>query len=312
MPRNLAVRYRLERRLGRGGMGAVYEASDVTLSRRVAVKVLREDRLDSAGATQRFQREARAAAGFAHPNVVTIHDYGIVAGTLAFLVMELLEGATLREELKSRKRLSAARTVEIFRGVCSAVEAEHNRQLIHRDLKPENIFLARSSDTGSETVKVLDFGIAKFQPGSEQGTGMITSGETDTGILVGTPGYISPDQLLAEKPAASWDLWALAVTDYETLAGALPFPAATRDHWCQSVLEGRYTPLSKHLANPPAPWEEFFGSSLAADRTRRPQSAAELQRHLEEALARSPLGFYAPLAYSWTCALLRPGFLPKL
>jgi len=285
MPRNLAGRYRLERRLGRGGMGAVYESSDRALGRRVAVKVIREDRLFSAGAALRFQREARAAAGFSHPNVVTVYDYGVEGGTRAFLVMELLEGATLREELKSCKRLSAARTVEIFRGVCSAVEAAHHHQLIHRDLKPENIFLVRSSDTESETVKILDFGIAKFLPGGERGTGMPTTGETDTGILVGTPGYISPEQLIGEKPALSWDLWALAVTAYETLTGALPFPTSTWDQWRQAVLAGRYTPLREHLADPPAPWQEFFARSLAADREMRPQSAAEFLRHLEQALA---------------------------
>jgi serine/threonine-protein kinase len=285
MPRTLAGRYRLERRRGRGGMGAVYEATDMALARRVAVKVIREDRLGSPGAAQRFQREARVAAGFTHPNVVTVYDYGIEAETRAFLVMELLEGATLRDELQSHKRLNAARTVQIFRGLCNAVEAAHGRQLIHRDLKPENIFLARSGDAGSETVKVLDFGIAKFLPGCEEGTDTRTLGETDAGILVGTPGYMSPEQLLGERPAVSWDLWALAVTIYETLTGTPPFPAASRDKWRQLVLAGDHTPLSEHLTDPPVPWEEFFARSLAADRARRPSSAAEFLQHLEQALA---------------------------
>ena len=99
---------------------------------------------------------------------MTVHDYGIEAGTRAFLVMELLEGATLREELRARRRLDARRVVEIFRGLCSAVEAAHARQLIHRDLKPENIYLARGAGDTGETVKVLDFGIAKFLPGSTE------------------------------------------------------------------------------------------------------------------------------------------------
>ena len=121
----------------------MYEATDSALERRVALKVIREDRLGNPGAAQRFQREARAVAGFPHPNVVTVHDYGIESGTRAFLVMELLEGSTLREELRARRRLEAARVVQIFRGLCDAVEAAHARQLIHRDLKPENIYLAR-------------------------------------------------------------------------------------------------------------------------------------------------------------------------
>ncbi|RPJ54220.1 MAG: serine/threonine protein kinase, partial [Acidobacteria bacterium] len=126
-PRVFAGRYRLERRLGSGGMGAVYEAADSALQRRVALKVIREDRLGSAEAILRFQREARAAAGFPHPNVVTVHDYGIEAGTRAFLVMELLEGATLRDELRARGRLDAASVMRIFRGLCIAVGAAHAR-----------------------------------------------------------------------------------------------------------------------------------------------------------------------------------------
>jgi serine/threonine protein kinase len=285
MTRTLAGRYHMERRLGRGGMGAVYEATDRTLTRRVAVKVIREDRLDSPGATQRFQREARAAAAFAHPNVATVYDYGVEAGRRAFLVMELLQGSTLRDELQCRKRLTAARTIRIFRGVCSAVDAAHGRHLIHRDLKPENIFLAQSGDGGNEVVKVLDFGIAKFLPDGEDGAVARTIGETDTGILVGTPGYMSPEQLLGERPDVSWDLWALAVTVYEALTGTLPFPAVGSGKWRQSVLAGDHAPLRERLTDPAVQWEEFFTRSLAAERSRRPRSASELMQALEEALA---------------------------
>jgi eukaryotic-like serine/threonine-protein kinase len=284
LPRILAGRYRLERRLGSGGMGAVYEATDTALGRPVALKVIREDRLGSHGAVQRFQREARTAAGFRHPNVVTVHDCGIEGGTRAFLVMELLEGATLRDELRTRRRLDAGRVVGVFQGLCAAVEAAHRRQLIHRDLKPENIFLARGPGGDGETVKVLDFGIAKFLPGSEDRPEPAGPGETDAGILVGTPGYMSPEQLLGEEPAVSWDLWALAVTAYETLTGVLPFPAASRAAWRRSVLGGHPVPLGEHLAAPPAAWDQFFARSLGADRAKRPGSAAEFRQDLERAL----------------------------
>jgi len=284
LTRILADRYRLERRRGSGGMGAVYEATDSALARRVALKVIREDRLGNPGAPERFQREARAAAAFPHPNVVTVHDYGIDAGTRAFLVMELLEGATLREELRARQRLDPVRVAGIFRGLCSAVEAAHLRQLIHRDLKPENVFLVRTGDATSETVKVLDFGIAKFLPGFEEGGDTLNLGETNAGILVGTPSYMSPEQLLGEEPAVSWDLWALAVTAFEALTGVLPFPAASREQWRRAVLAGRYTRLGALLPDPPIAWDEFFARALAADRARRPASAAEFLRDLEEAL----------------------------
>jgi eukaryotic-like serine/threonine-protein kinase len=288
MPRRLAGRYRLERRLGSGGMGTVYEATDSALGRRVALKVVREDRLGSPGAAQRFEREARAAAGFPHPNVVAVYDYGIDAGARAFLVMELLTGVTLRDELRSRQRLDADRVIRIFRGVCDAAEAAHLRRLIHRDLKPENIFLACGGDTGGEVVKVLDFGIAKSLPGFEERAGAWDPAETDAGVVVGTPGYMSPEQLLGEEPDVSWDLWALAVTAYESLTGVLPFPATSREEWRRSVLRGQHVPLARHLPSPPAAWEEFFARSLAADRDTRPRSAADLLHGLEHALTPPP------------------------
>jgi GAF domain-containing protein len=283
LPRTLSSRYRLERRLGRGGMGTVYGATDRSLERPVAVKVIREDWVGSSEAAQRFQREARTAAGFTHPNVVTVYDYGVEAGRRAFLVMELLRGVTLRDELIRLTRLDPLRTLEICRGVCSAVEAAHHRQLIHRDLKPENIFLVRAEDGGMpvEAVKVLDFGIAKFLPSSQEATITRTGFETHPGILVGTLAYMSPEQLLGEHPSVSWDLWALAVTVYETLTGALPFPVSPRDVWRRSVLAGGFTPLTRHLEDPPAQWQSFFARCFASDRTERPGSAAEFLHNLE-------------------------------
>jgi serine/threonine protein kinase len=249
------------------------------------VKVIREEFVNSSAVARRFAREARAAGGFDHPNVVTVYDYGVEGGTRAFLVMELLDGVTLREELKMYKRLGAARALGIFRPVCSAVDAAHRHQLIHRDLKPENIFLSQSSDSGGELVKILDFGVAKFLPAADEAPESQSVTETGAGILVGTVGYMSPEQLLGERPAISWDLWALAVVVYETLAGALPFPVANRETWRRSVLAGSYTPLQEHLADPPACWQEFFARSLAMDRARRPPSAIAFFRDLEKALA---------------------------
>jgi tRNA A-37 threonylcarbamoyl transferase component Bud32 len=283
LSRTLAGRYHLERRRGRGGMGTVYEAKDKALGRRVAVKVIRDDFVCSAAAARRFDREARAGAAFDHPNVVTVYDYGVEAGRRAFLVMELLEGATLRDHLKLHGRITAARMAEIFRPVCSAVEAAHRHQLIHRDLKPENIFLVRNGDSETGTVKVLDFGVAKFLEASEAVPESQNYAVTESGVLVGTPGYMSPEQLLGERAAVSWDVWALATTVYETLTGTLPFPVDDRVTWRQSVLSGSYTPLSEHVKDPPASWREFFARSLAADRERRPSSAAEFLHQLEQA-----------------------------
>ncbi len=278
LPRMLAGRYRLERRRGRGGMGAVYEATDTALERRVAVKVIRDDLVGSAEAAERFRREARTAASFAHPNVATIYDFGVAAGTRAFLVMELLAGATLREELLRKKRLAAPRTLEIMRGVCAAVDAAHRRQLIHRDLKPENIFLVR--DETSETAKVLDFGIAKFLP-----TATGATADTGSGLLVGTLHYLAPEQLQGLGVEPGWDLWALAVVAYEMLTGAQPFAGATPAEWESAVLAGRFTPLAKHLAEAPARWQEFFARAFALEKDKRPTSALTFFSELERSLA---------------------------
>jgi eukaryotic-like serine/threonine-protein kinase len=287
MPRTLVGRYRLERRLGRGGMGTVYEATDVALQRSVAVKVIRDEWVSNPAAARRFRREARAVAGLGHPNVVTVHDYGLEAGTRAFIVMELLHGGTLREEIGRAGALPPARTVEVLRGICAAVDAAHQGHIVHRDLKPENVFLA-CGDSGGEVVKVLDFGVAKPLQESEEPLESGVESQTEAGVLVGTIGYIGPEQLLGERPAISWDLWALAVVAYECLTGTLPFPVAPRDAWRTSVLAARFTPLSAHRAiHPPAAWQALFARAFDSDPSGRPRAAAEFLRDLERALALS-------------------------
>lgn len=278
LPRLLADRYHLERRLGRGGMGTVYAATDAALERRVAVKVIRDDLVGSAEAADRFRREAKTAAGFAHPNVVTVHDFG-VAGARAFLVMELLEGRSLREEVRHGGRLPAARVLEILRGVCAAVDAAHQRNLIHRDLKPENIFLARG--IAGEAAKVLDFGIAKFLPSD---TLVTQDADTGAGVLMGTIRYMSPEQLRGGAVDPSWDLWALAVVAYEMLAGAHPFPTGNSLEFQHAVLAGQNTPIRTHVPEASAAWDDFFTKVLAPAIGRRPSTARALFAELQAAL----------------------------
>ena len=276
--RLLADRYRLERRLGQGGMGTVYEATDTALERRVAAKLIRDDLVGHEEAAARFQREARATATFAHPNVVTVHDFGVAADSRAFLVMELLVGTNLRDAIDRDGRLPAARTVEILRSVCAAVDAAHAQQLVHRDLKPENIFLAQSQ-TG-EIAKVLDFGIAKFL--SSQ---LPPEDETVAGVLVGTLQYMSPEQLRGGTVQPAWDLWALGVVAYEMLTGTHPFAAATPDESHRAVLAGRFTPLAAGPSDPPSAAQAFFDRVFASDAAERPPSARALFGDLERALA---------------------------
>ncbi len=280
-PRTLAGRYRLAKRLGRGGMGTVYRANDTALDREVAIKMLREDLIANPEAAERFRRESRMSASVTHPNLVAIHDFGIESGRGAFLVMELLVGKTLRQQLMHGGRLSSAHTLEILRGVCSAVEAAHKRGLIHRDLKPENIFLARTET--AEIPKVLDFGVAKLLAQTPD-TAMPTA-DTGDGVLLGTAQYMCPEQLHGELVGPAWDLWALTVIAYEMLTGVHPFAASTIAAVHSAVLAGSYRPLGDTFPDAPPTLQEFFAAAFSTDRSRRPASAADLLLRLEHSFA---------------------------
>lgn len=268
--RLLGSRYRLERRLGRGGMGTVYKATDTSLERAVAVKLIREDLVTSSDAAERFKREAKATASLAHPNLVIVHDFGVDSESRVFLVMELLEGCTLRQRLEQQKRFSPQQILQVMGGVCAGLETAHERGLIHRDLKPENIFLAQSSE--GEVTKILDFGLAKFLVSPSASAATI---DTVAGVLMGTPQYMSPDQLSGEAASPAWDIWALAVMTYEMLTGTHPFPATSVGQMHYSIVNGRFTPLSAHLPDAPADWQQFFEQALNAKSAVRPQSAKE-------------------------------------
>ena len=269
-PPVLADRYRIERRLGRGGMGTVYAARDLQLNRPVAVKLLR-DRLESTRIVERCRKEARAAAALAHPNVVTIHDLGLTADGRPFLVMELLRGATLRESL-SPGPLSVDVIPRVFQGVCAALEAAHRQGLVHRDLKPENVFLVNGTPE-TACIKLLDFGISTF----------INDDGTRSGALLGTPEYASPEQIRGEAPQPSWDMWALGVMAFEAAMGRRPVAcvsmalvgaAPTQDvPWSGLAVQGLPSALGA-----------FFARALSIDPAERPQTPGEFLNDLLWAL----------------------------
>ncbi len=277
LPRTLSGRYRLEQRLGRGGMGVVYSATDLSLGRGVAVKVLREELVGNAESAERFEDEARISARFTHPHVVTIHDFGVIQGARAFLVMERLEGTTLRDELASRGRFEPPRALAVMRGVCSAVESAHRRNLVHRDLKPENVFLARND--GVETPKILDFGIAKVL--SESG-GAGELRETGVGVMLGTPQYMAPEQLRGEAPAPSWDVWALAVITCEMLTGRHPF-ASLAFGLSSSGAPTAVAAVARDSESDPA-WQPYLTRWLSVEPAGRPATAAAFFAELEQML----------------------------
>ena len=274
IPRVLGGRYTIRRLLGRGGMGTVYEASDGELERRVAVKVIRDDMIGSLSTADRFRHEARVAASFAHPNVVTVYDFGITDNARGYLIMERLNGATLRETLRRDGRLTPSRTLHIMRGVCQAVDAAHRRQLVHRDLKPDNIFL-----TKEEVPKVLDFGIAKFVRPALDSTAL-----TATGAVVGTLGYMSPEQVRAGAPHQSWDLWALAVVAYEMLAGERPFAETSSVDWFAAVARGTWIRLNVRQPELPSSLDSVFARAFSLDPAERPSGALVFMHNLEDVL----------------------------
>lgn len=263
LPALLGGRYRLERRVGQGGMGTVYAALDTALDRLVSVKVLREDLVEGRRAADRFRSEARLAAALVHPNVVTVHDIGGTPSGRAFFIMELLKGLTLREELRRVGRLDPSRALNILRGVCAAVEAAHKRQMIHRDLKPENIFLCKGDSV--EIPKVLDFGLAKALEISG------AAGLTESGVVVGTPPYMAPERLRGDEPSADWDLWALAVIAFEMITGKLPSA-------------GKPGMPLRDDSLPSAALRQVFSRALAADPLDRPTSAREFLDEIDPLL----------------------------
>lgn len=274
VPRILGGRYRLRSRLGAGGMGTVYSAHDQSLGRSVAIKLLGEHLVGSADAARRFQREAQTAARLTHPHVVTIHDFGITAHSRAFIVMELLEGRTLREELARQGPLAPARALVIVNDVCGVLTTAHGLGLVHRDLKPENIFITTSGST--LTTKVLDFGIAKALADSRGPTATGTS----SGVLIGTLAYMSPEQLRGESVHPMWDLWALGVMSLEILTGARSLSPGAE----ASDEDGAATTHLQRLRDLPPALSVFFADALAHDRRQRPATAQEFAERFSEAL----------------------------
>jgi hypothetical protein len=271
LPRLLAKRYRLDQRIGRGGMGTIYSGIDQALERQIAIKVIRPELVRNSDLTARFHHEARAAAGIVHRNVVTIHDFG-VERQHPFIIMELLAGRTLRTELAAGKPFSPERTLEILDGVCAAIEEAHRRQLLHRDLKPENIFLAETP-TG-DVVKVLDFGLVKAL-----GTSTLSNAPTAlASVLAGTPYYMAPELLLGGAASRSSDVWALGVIAYEMLIGTHPFVTGTAGDWQKAVLNEQFVP------DVPQHWETFFERVFQRNPARRTDSARVFRSELELAL----------------------------
>ena len=217
-------KYRLEERLGIGGMGTVYRARHLLIDRPVAIKVLNQRFVEDEAARTRFRREARAAGRLQHVNAVTVTDFGDSPDGYVYIVMELLEGRNLRDVLAKEAPLDFARSVSLMLQVSAAVAAAHEAGIIHRDLKPANIFIVQRAEVPA-LVKVLDFGIAKLAAESFEDDDPQTL--TQIGAMIGTPRYMSPEQCDGVELTPAADVYSLGVILYEMLAGTVPFSGST-------------------------------------------------------------------------------------
>ncbi|MEW6212292.1 MAG: SUMF1/EgtB/PvdO family nonheme iron enzyme [Acidobacteriota bacterium] len=276
-------KYRIEEKIGEGGMGKVYKATHTLMGSTVAIKVLHTHSSSDLLTTERFRREAMAASQLRHPNVLLVSDFGVTKDSrTVYLVMEFLEGLTLRETIKLCGQIDYKDALTIIKQTCAAVHAAHLKEIIHRDLKPENIWILKD-ESGIESVKVLDFGIAKLKSYTEGRT------LTQDGMVLGTPNYMSPEQSRGEELDARSDIYSLGIILYEMLTGEVPFRADTP----MSVLFKHNNeppkPMRYHRDDIPEEVEEVVARALAKDRRDRFFSALELAQAFEVSLRRAGL-----------------------
>jgi serine/threonine-protein kinase len=276
-------RYRIRELIGEGGMGAVYLAEHTLMRKRVALKLLHADMSRDEEVLARFKREAEAAAHVEHPNVATATDFGQTENGSFFLVLEYVEGTSLRKVIEHGP-VHPARALHVARQIALALDRAHAAGIVHRDLKPENVMLVKKGDD-PDFVKVLDFGIAKVErPARDTGQPL-----TRLGTILGTPEYMAPEQALGEKVGPAADLYAVGVILYEMLTGKHPFDTPDR-----------MAILSMHIVAPvprmsdrnpaidvPAPIEQIVRRLLEKDATARPPSARALVDAIESAAAQS-------------------------
>ena len=266
--------------IARGGMAEVWEGHDEVLSRPVAVKVLQAHLASDGVFLERFRREAVTAARLAHPSVVSMYDTGVDDGT-AYIVMELVRGDTLRRLLTQRGPLDVGLSVSVARQIADALAEAHNAGLVHRDIKPANILLL-DDGWGGVRVKVTDFGIAKASEG-------LGADLTRTGTVLGTPKYLSPEQIRGEEPDARADLYSLGVVLFEMLAGEAPYSESTDMATALAHLNDRIPRLSSRATGVPPGLERLVNDLLVKDPEARVPSAVAVRERLE-ALGPIPAG----------------------
>lgn len=274
----LPEHYQLVSRISIGGMGAIYKGRHKGTNAMVAIKILHPHVAAKENNLQRFEREAQAASKLKHPNLVVVHDYGVTPDEVPYLVMELIEGKTLREEF-GKGGLAPQRFFAIFQQVCDALDHAHRKGVIHRDIKPSNILLTRS-DEGNDFVKVVDFGIAKVVASQDLGSQELTQ----TGDLIGSPLYMSPEQCMGEVLDARTDIYSLGCVMYEAITGQPPLTAENAVKTIFKHINVRPEPIS--VVRPeirlPVLVEQMIFKALEKDPRNRFASMADLRQAINQ------------------------------
>src|SRR5579864_8626333 len=284
----LIGKYRVTRELGRGGMAAVYEAEHVNIGKRVAIKVLAAELLSSAIVTERFFREARAAASVKSPFIVEVYDSGRLEDGRPFIAMELLEGESLYDRMARVRLIDPQSTVRIIGQVARGLTKAHAANIVHRDLKPENIHLCKGED-GEEIAKILDFGLAKFY--SPVKTDERTARLTREGAVFGTPAYMSPEQVKGHGTVDQRsDLWALGCMAFECLTGRPVWNTEQGVAMTFAAIAAAPLPIPSRVRRDLSPgFDPWFAKALERDPNKRFQSARELADELARALGAPPI-----------------------
>ena len=270
---------RLVRPLGAGGMSTVWVAADMKLQTQVAVKLLSLQLARDATARGRFEREGRVVSKIDSPHLVQIYDQGLLEDGIPYMVMEWLEGETLRDRLQQRHRMPPREALSVVSQVARALVKAHEVGVVHRDVKPGNIFLLRSEH--GILVKLLDFGVAKVFE-RDEGDDFVTA----TNESLGTPAYMSPEQLRhASQVDLQADLWAMAVLAYRLLIGRLPFSAADFPALCMAICSSDYPPPSRFDYRWPPALDAWYARAFKLDPSHRFRSAPEASTSLSLALA---------------------------
>jgi CheY-like chemotaxis protein len=278
----IAGKYRLEELIGEGTFGAVYRGTHLELGVEVAVKVLQKSVTATQESVERFRREGVSAYRVRHPNAVAVSDFGVTEGGVAYLVMELLEGVSLADEVAERGALSPHRANQILQPICSVLAEAHAAGIVHRDIKAENVFLHRTPR--GEVVKVLDFGISKLA-----GDNLARGNLTADGFVLGTPAYMAPERLLDEPYDGRSDVYSVGILLFFMLTGELPFVAESGDPVSLIMKQLRERLPTMRSLNPDVPesLERVVARATHKSSRKRPEAAA-LARELAAAVARIP------------------------